>query len=85
MNPDIKFMMFTKRYSWVVPHRIPNNLNVLLSAWPYMKTPPNNGLAKTWVRGDLRIPKNVFECEGQCTECYQCWDKTTIDILLKGH
>jgi len=82
---DTKFMMFTKRYSWINPKRIPDNLNVLLSMWPYMENPPNEGLARTWVRGDLLTPTDIFKCKGQCQDCYQCWDKGTKDILLKGH
>lgn len=83
--PHIKFMMFTKRYSWINSERVPSNMNVLLSMWPYMKNPPNTGLARTWVRGDLRAPKDIFICKGKCTSCYQCWDKSTKDILLRGH
>lgn len=37
--PHIKFMMFTKRYSWIAPNEVPNNLSILLSMWPYMQIP----------------------------------------------
>lgn len=83
--PHIKFMMFTKRYDWVDPNKIPNNLAILLSIWPYMKQPTNNDLANVWVRGDLRVPEGAFVCKGVCTECFQCWNKKTKNILLKGH
>jgi len=87
--PHIKFMMYTKRYSWVNKRTIPDNINVLLSMWPYMLEPYKKQqikrIPKTWVRGDLRAPKDIFVCKGQCTSCYQCWDKSTKNILLKGH
>lgn len=83
--PYIKFMMFTKRYSWIKHWEVPNNLNILLSMWPYMEKAKTTLISKTWIRGDLRIPNNVFKCKGQCTDCYQCWSKNTEDILLKGH
>jgi len=83
--PYIKFMLFTKRHSWVVPTDVPTNLNVLLSMWPYVPNTKHEGIPRAWIRGDLRVPETVFVCKGLCTECYQCWDKDTVDVLLKGH
>jgi hypothetical protein len=83
MIPNTNFMLFTKRYSWVKPSEIPNNLNILLSMWPYMEE-PDSEQTKVWIRGDLRRPEDSFICKGCCTDCLQCWNKKVKHILLKG-
>ena len=84
LNPDVEFLMFTKRFSWV-SGPIPKNMHVVLSMWPYLEE-PKSSLPKAWVRGDPRTPRETFKCEGICTDCLYCWSHNPkLDILLKGH
>lgn len=39
-NPDVKFLAFTKRYTWLPdPKFIPGNLTIIVSMWPGMPLP----------------------------------------------
>lgn len=80
--PLIRFLLFTKRYEWVNRYLakgdIPNNLSIVLSAWPeYPLANPLN-LPVAYVRDKAgledRIPKEAFDCVGSCEECKICWN-----------
>jgi hypothetical protein len=78
-----KFLAFTKKYDLDF-EGIPDNLVVVLSAWPGLAFPygkPGN-LPSAWLAEDPRAPLDQvhIRCPGNCGECsYSCWD-----ALCKG-
>jgi len=80
---NVRFLLYTKRYDWVDNINIPDNLSIILSMHPYIKEPRTN-LPKTFIRGDLRAPKESFICNKLCINCLYCWNKPK-NILFKGH
>lgn len=84
--PSVQFLIFTKRYTWFDPDKLPPNLSVILSVNCYVKEPVS-ALRKSYIRGDIRAwGLDLFKCEGKCTECLYCFDsKNPMGILLKPH
>lgn len=78
MFPDIRFMLFTKRWDMLPDGLCGNtvtNLAVILSMWPGAPAPKRFGdLPKAWLSHDRRLPDYYFKCPGKCDECYACWD-----------
>lgn len=82
-NPDVKFLMYTKRYEWVNEYiknnDIPTNFTIVFSAWDRSwKVPNPYNLPVSYVRFkdqtlNPSIPEDAFECTGYCSTCFRCW------------
>jgi hypothetical protein len=91
--PNTKFLLFTKRYSWVnrwLNHHIKTkNIAVILSAWPGYELKNPHGLPVAWMRDgtDNRIPSNAIECPGGCEDCGMCWNLPNLgrDVVFDKH
>jgi len=74
---SVKFMVFTKRYKFFTNRIvIPENLKVILSAWPGLDIPKSDKYSIAWMDDgtDDRIPKDAIECSGHCDSCLLCWN-----------
>ena len=85
--PQTSFLCFTKKYKIVNDYleangedSIPENLNIVFSAWgDFLPDNPHN-LPVAYIRfkkEDTYIPDDAIECSGYCGECVQtghsCW------------
>ena len=98
-TPNTKHMMFTKKYEIVNEYidkngKLPDNLNVLFSAWDKLWEVPNpHGLGMAYVdfnekRLNPEIPKNAFVCPGRestCSACGACWSKRLKAVVFHQH
>lgn len=84
-TPRTRYLVFTKRYSWV-PSDLPENLSVVHSVWPGMKLPRRKG-PRAWLTSDPRLPVEYYKCSGSCTECDRCWDlaRLGLDVAFDLH
>ena len=90
--PDVRFMVFTKRYDFI-KGRIPKNYQIVISAWPGLSVPARlrRRFPVAWMRDpvapDPRIPSNAIECPGGCDHCGMCWDLSSIgrDVVFDKH
>lgn len=97
--PSIKFMAFTKKYKIVNDYldsgkEIPENLNVIFSAWDKLWEVPNpHNLPIAYVsfkeeRFTPEIPKCAFHCPGRessCSACRMCWNKNLKAVYFDQH
>lgn len=96
--PNVKFMAFTKKYdlvnNYLDNNALPNNFNILFSAWDKMWEVPNpHNLGIAYVSfNDSRLtpdyPKNSFVCPGRestCSACRACWSKKLKAVVFKQH
>ncbi len=78
---DVKFLVFTKKYRIVGNDNcvIPDNLSVVLSAWPGLKivNPLKFPLAFMQDGSEDRI-SNAVECYGSCETCGMCWNLQSL-------
>lgn len=78
-NPATTFLCFTKNYSVVNDCiaagfvAIPQNLRLMLSAWPGLPLDNPHGLPVAWLTTDTRKPHSVVVCPGTCGPCRHCW------------
>lgn len=96
--PKVKFFAFTKQYDVlrsVLPHGIPKNLSIILSAWlhsEYENWFPQEDLRKkfpvAWIiNKDGSMPHEVAKylskkndiCLGNCETCGQCFNRKKKD------
>lgn len=80
---QVKFLCFTKKFEIVNDYLknggvIPKNLTIVFSNWGLWKCQNEYNLPTTWVKFDketidCEIPKNAFECSGNCETCQMCW------------
>lgn len=86
MNPETKFMAFTKCYEFQSRKR-PGNFNLILSAWHDYQPGknPKCGIAY-FDDGTYPIPENAVPCSGHCDECFKCYDLRKGDaVVFKKH
>jgi hypothetical protein len=85
MCPSTQFLAYTKRYGYF-PLRLPDNLRLVVSAWPGHPLPRNLGAPVAWLSHDHRIPRNrdIIECPNNCDKCLQCFG-TTRDVVFHIH
>lgn len=97
--PEVKWMMFTKKYEIVNEYiakngELPENLNVLFSAWHKLWQVPNPyGIGIAYVDfADKSLnpewPKNAFKCPGRestCSACGVCFSKKVKAVVFKQH
>ena len=98
-TPEAKHMAFTKKYeivnNWIAKNGpLPENLNILFSAWDKMWEVPNpHGLGMAYVdfnekRLNPEFPKNIFVCPGRastCSACGACWSKKLKAVAFHQH
>jgi len=78
----VSFLVYTKQYSFDFSDT-PNNLTVILSAWPGVEM-PHTALPLAFIETDTRA-FNTFECEGKCETCRKCWGLRNKNVVLKKH
>lgn len=85
--PEIRFMLFTKRWDFLPDRFIPDNLSIILSMWPGLGNPRKLKLPRAWLSHDDRKPKYYFKCPGKCDRCYKCWELVRIgyDVVFDLH
>lgn len=82
--PNTSFLAFTKKFEMINSYVanggvIPDNLNIVFSAWGDDFQPENPYLFPiAYVRfkdedKNKKIPESAAECSGDCTNCLQCW------------
>lgn len=97
-NPHCEMLCFTKRYSFVnfvldSGAKLPNNLHIILSAWPgkLMENPFELPEAHVLFRDKTTTARSdAKKCLGNCTECAVtdsgCWTlKSGEQILFNEH
>jgi hypothetical protein len=84
-RPSTQFLAYTKRYEFF-PLRLPDNLRLVVSAWPGYRLPRNLGAPIAWLSHDHRInrKRDVIECPNNCDKCLQCFG-TTRDVVFHIH
>lgn len=88
-NQDTRFLCFTKKY-WLGYSGVPENLQIVFSAWPGYPLPDQDKFPIAWLESDIRRPLDGYylRCPGQCTECgHKCWTALDagIDVVFKKH
>lgn len=98
-TPDVKHMAFTKKYEIVNEYmdkhgKLPDNLNILFSAWDKMWEVPNShGFGIAYIdfndkRLNPEFPKNAFRCPGRestCSACGVCFSKRVKAVIFHQH
>ncbi len=91
-NPDTIFLAYTKKYYQIVFHDIPENLTLIMSAWPDF--PIAKSVTKSfpvaWLSHDERIKdlgKDPIMCNDMCERCGMiCYTKNrTQDVIFDMH
>lgn len=88
--PDVKFLAFTKRYDLKL-HRIPENLEVVISAWPGVEIPQHlrRRFPVAWMMDgrETRRTRKLAKCPGYCPKCRACWSlsRTKRDVAFIKH
>ena len=94
LNPNVRFLMFTKRYEWVNEYlsenELPENLTVIFSSWnkSWKFENPHN-LPVAYVDFEDReqncsIPEDAKTCDGLCSICYKCWNLKNGESVVFG-
>ena len=81
-NPSTQFLAYTKRYEFF-PTEIPENLRIVLSAWPGYPL-PDVEMPIAWLSHDNRRGNGAIECPNNCDKCLQCFG-TTKDVVFHIH
>lgn len=98
-TPGVKHMAFTKKYEIVNEYidkngKLPDNLNVMFSAWHkmwYIPNPHNLGIAYIDFNDkslNPEFPKNAFICPGRestCSACGACFNKKLKAVIFHQH
>lgn len=91
--PDIKFLIFTKKYDVLKYMKEFPNLSVVVSVWQGMKAKDLPSHTKKYSKayaGDcsnFKGYKNAIECPGNCETCLACWGlgKKKLDVKFELH
>ena len=98
MNPDIRFMAFTKRYELDYSD-LPPNLNIIISMWPGANCPNElwtGSIPVAWLEdknvedprmyAKLDVVGSMQICSEDCRDCKSCWhNKPMQDVIFKVH
>lgn len=89
-NPATNFLAFTKQWSMIRGIEFPENVSIVLSAWPGTTIPEDlrNLYSVAWLDdGSEEIPADALECPGNCSTCGVCWSlaKRHIDVKFAKH
>jgi hypothetical protein len=89
-NPGTNFLAFTKQWDNVRGVEFPENVSIVLSAWPGTEIPADlrKLYSVAWLNdGTTEIPTDALECPGNCETCGVCWSlsKRHIDVFFNKH
>lgn len=95
-NPETKYLLFTKRYSWVNRYldsgaTIPGNLAIVFSAWPGFEMFNPHGMPVAFMRprhgSEERLTGREIECPGNCETCGTCWSLGSLkrNVVFAQH
>lgn len=89
-NPNTNFLAFTKQWDNIRGIDFPDNVSVVLSAWPGTEIPADLRAlySVAWLNdGTTEIPADALECPGNCETCGVCWSlsKRRIDVFFNKH
>lgn len=86
---DTKFLAFTKNYQVAVKVQdiLPDNLSIVLSAWPGLDLPITSLPIAFMQDGTETRVYNAIECSGLCESCGKCWNLREIgkNVVFKKH
>jgi hypothetical protein len=83
--PSIKFLAFTKKYD-LDYSKIPNNLSIVLSAWPNWPLPKHGPIAFMQDGTEDRYnDQDTLECQGCCEHCSLCWYLSQLNKNVVFH
>jgi len=94
MFPGTRFLCFTKMYFIVENHidvygDLPDNLSIVLSAWPGMRMHNPHDLPVAWMQdgSEVRVPDDCLLCTNTCEDCAACWGLRQIgkDVCFDKH
>lgn len=78
-NPYTSFLAFTKMYNLAF-NGIPDNLQVIISAWPGLSLPRDNELPIAFMQdGSETRVYNAIECPGSCETCGMCFQLSKLN------
>jgi len=88
--PRTNFLAFTKQWDHVRDIAWPENVSIVLSAWPGTEIPADllRRFSVAYMDdGTTDIPADALECPGNCETCGVCWSlaKRGIDVVFKKH
>ena len=87
--PQISFLAFTKANHTMalLDRALPDNLAVILSAWPGYELVNTNNLPVAWLDDgtDQRIPPGTPLCSGRCDACDICWGMRAGGVRFHKH
>lgn len=93
-HPNTSFLAFTKQFDVLTQVlrsgiKIPENLSIVLSAWPGMEIPQflKAQFPVAWMQDgtENRIPENAVECHDNCAQCGKCWAMDGKDVVFNKH
>lgn len=90
MNPDTKFLAFTKNHRLNF-YGLNPNLVVILSMWPnwgdLSMVPAHLPIAWMQDGNEKRVPEGALECMGACDKCGLCWHLPELkrDVVFYKH
>ena len=89
-SPCTNFLAFTKQWDNVRGVNFPDNVSIVLSAWPGTTIPEDlrELYSVAWLNdGSVDIPADALECPGNCSTCGVCWSlaKRHIDVFFNKH
>jgi hypothetical protein len=86
-HPNIKFLAFTKKYDLVSNWDYPENLSIVISAWPGFELPQTELPIAYMQDGTEDRVKNAIQCHGNCETCGMCWELKNINknVVFKKH
>ena len=88
--PATNFLAFTKQWDNIRGVEFPDNVSIVLSAWPGTTIPEDlrKLYSVAWLDdGAEEIPENALECPGNCQTCGVCWSlaKRHMDVKFRKH
>lgn len=88
--PSTNFLAFTKQWDNIRSVGFPDNVSIVLSAWPGTTIPEDlrELYSVAWLDdGAEEVPEDAIECPGNCASCGVCWSlsKRHIDVKFRKH
>lgn len=88
--PATNFLAFTKQWDNIRDIEFPDNVSIVLSAWPGTEIPEDlrKLYSVAWLDdGTEEVPNDAIECPGNCASCGVCWSlsKRHIDVKFRKH
>ena len=89
-NPGTNFLAFTKQWDNIRGVEFPENVSIVLSAWPGIEIPADlrAKYSVAWLDdGTEDIPADALECPSNCETCGVCWSlaKRGLDVFFRKH